>query len=60
MSGSSLDHSPIPLTVHENGHSDHIVHTSGGGRCGSMKKVEEKVEANQEEVEANQEEVEEL
>ena len=42
LSGSSLDHSPVPLTVHENGHSDHIVHTSGGGRCGSMKKSRRK------------------
>ena len=42
LSGSSLDHSPVPLTRHENGHSDHIVHTSGGGRCGSMKKSRKK------------------
>tara|TARA_X000000950_G_C13897866_1_gene653662 strand:+ start:1426 stop:1848 length:423 start_codon:yes stop_codon:yes gene_type:complete len=42
LSGSSLDHSPVPLTRHENGHSDHIVHTSGGGRCGSMKKSRRK------------------
>jgi len=42
LSQSSLEYSPVPLTTHENGHSDHIVHTSGGGRCGSMKKSRRK------------------
>jgi hypothetical protein len=42
LSQSSLNHSPVPLTTHENGHSDHIVHTSGGGGCGSMKKSRRK------------------
>ena len=33
LSQQSLNYAPVPLTVHGSGHSDHIVHTSGGG-CG--------------------------
>ena len=32
LSQTSLEHSPVGLTVHEQGFSDHIVSTSGGGR----------------------------
>ena len=32
LSQTSLEHSPLGLTVHEQGFSDHIVSTSGGGR----------------------------
>ena len=31
LSGSSLEYSPIGLTTHQQGFSDHIVSTSGGG-----------------------------
>jgi hypothetical protein len=31
LSGKSFVHEEIPLTTYENGFSDHIVHTSGGG-----------------------------
>jgi len=31
LSGSSLEYSPIGLTTHQQGFSDHIVATSGGG-----------------------------
>ena len=32
ISQSSLEYSPVGLTTHESGFSDHIVSTSGGGR----------------------------
>ena len=32
LSQSSLEYSPVGLTKHESGFSDHIVATSGGGR----------------------------
>lgn len=32
LSQSSLEYSPLGLTTHEKGFSDHIVATSGGGR----------------------------
>ena len=32
LSQTSLEHSPLGLTVHEQGFSDHIASTSGGGR----------------------------
>ncbi len=32
LSQSSLEYSPVSLTRHESGFSDHIVATSGGGR----------------------------
>ena len=32
LSQSSLEYSPVGLTTHESGFSDHIVSTSGGGR----------------------------
>lgn len=32
LSQSSLEYSPIGLTTHQNGFSDHIVATTGGGR----------------------------
>ena len=32
LTQSSLDHSQLGLTTHENNYSDHIISTSGGGR----------------------------